>query len=93
MTPGPSGSTTTITSKGQVTIPKAIRELLHLRTGDQLDFVVEDDKVFIEPAASDIRRLRGLLHRPGRKAVSVEEMDEGIGEYLSRKLARSPSRD
>ena len=86
-------STTTVTSKGQVTIPKAIRELLHLRTGDQLDFVVEDERVFIEPAASDVRRLRGLLHRPGRKAVSVEEMDEGIGRYVGQKLARSTSRD
>lgn len=83
---------TTLTSKGQVTIPKAIRDRLRLRIGDQIDFVVEGSRIFIEPAASDIRRLRGLLKRPEGQAVSVEAMNEGIGRYLGEKLARSESR-
>ncbi len=84
--------TTTITSKGQVTIPKPIRERLHLKTGDRLGFRVGDDgRVFIEPASSDIRKLRGLLHREGERGVAVEEMNESIGRYLADKLTHSRS--
>ena len=65
--------TATLTSKGQTVIPKAIRDHLKLQPGDSLDFVV-----LIRPATEDIRRLKGLLHRPGRLPVSVEEMNQAI---------------
>lgn len=69
----------TLTSKGQLVIPKAIREQLGLRPGDKLDFVVQDDgDVLIRPATEDVRRLKGLLHRPGRKPVSVAAMNQAI---------------
>lgn len=64
-----------ITVKGQTTIPKKIREHLNLHAGDQLDFVIEDSgKVIIRPATIDVKELEGILHRPGMKAISVEEM-------------------
>lgn len=73
--------TTTMSSKGQTVIPKAIRERLGLKPGDVLDFVVQDDgDVVIRPALGDVRRLKGILHRAGRKAVSVEEMNRIIRE-------------
>jgi antitoxin PrlF len=56
-----------VTSKGQVTIPQAIRERLKLKTGDRLDFVVEGPNVVLRAATPDVRALKGLLHRPGRK--------------------------
>ena len=69
----------TLTSKGQLVIPKAIREHLGLRPGDKLDFVVQDDgDVLIRPAVEDVRRLKGMLHRPGRKPVSVAAMNQAI---------------
>jgi antitoxin PrlF len=69
----------TLSSKGQTVIPKAIRERLGLKPGDTLDFVLQDDgDVIIRPALGDVRRLKGILHRPGRKAVSVEEMNRAI---------------
>ena len=69
----------TLTSKGQLTVPKRIRELLKLQTGDTVEFVVsEDGTVQVRAGSYDVRDLRGLLKRPGRKAVSVEEMDEAI---------------
>jgi AbrB family looped-hinge helix DNA binding protein len=69
----------TLTSKGQLVIPKTIREHLGLRPGDKLDFVVQDDgDVLIRPATEDVRRLKGLLRRPGRKPVSVEAMKRAI---------------
>jgi len=74
-----------LSSKGQVTIPKAIRERLKVKTGDRLDFVIEGDKVVLRPGTRDLRSLRGVLHRPGRKAVSLEQMDAAIAEYHGHK--------
>jgi AbrB family looped-hinge helix DNA binding protein len=69
----------TLTSKGQLTLPKAIRDLLRLGVGDRVDFVVKDDAtVILRPATSDVRELKGLLYRKGRKALSVEAMNAVI---------------
>jgi antitoxin PrlF len=75
-----------ITSKGQTTIPKRIREHLHLQPGDRIDFVVEaDGKVVLEPATLEVSDLEGILHRPGMKAVSVKDMNKSIGKRFKRK--------
>ena len=66
----------TVTAKGQTTIPKEIREYLKLRAGSRIHYVVDEDgRVVLEPATHDIRDLHGLLHRPGRKALTVEQMN------------------
>ena len=66
----------TLTSKGQLTLPKAIRDLLRLGTGDRVDFVVKDDgTVVLRPATVDVRELKGLLHRRGMKPLSIDEMN------------------
>jgi antitoxin PrlF len=68
--------TATITSKGQLTLPKAIRDLLRLGAGDRVDFIVKDDgTVVLRPATVDVRQLKGLLHRKGLAPLSVEEMN------------------
>jgi AbrB family looped-hinge helix DNA binding protein len=75
----------TLTSKGQTTIPKEIRDLLGLAPGDKLDFVVESDgRVVLRPATLDVRQLRGLLRRRGKKPVSLEEMERAIAQGASR---------
>ncbi|MEM9568635.1 MAG: AbrB/MazE/SpoVT family DNA-binding domain-containing protein [Cyanobacteria bacterium P01_E01_bin.34] len=71
--------TTTLTSKGQTTIPKQIRDLLQLQPGDRIDFVVDGDKVYLKPANVDVRQLSGFLHNPNRPPVSLEEMEAAIG--------------
>jgi antitoxin PrlF len=69
----------TLTSKGQLTLPKAIRARLRLGAGDRVDFVVEDDgTVVLRPATADVRELKGLLYRKGIKPLSVEEMNATI---------------
>lgn len=69
----------TITSKGQTTIPKEVREKLNLRAGDKINFVVESDgRVYIQPLNVDVEELSGILHKPGRKVVSIEEMNQVI---------------
>jgi AbrB family looped-hinge helix DNA binding protein len=71
--------TATVTRKGQVTIPKAVRNLLHINAGDQVDFVVTDrGDVLIRSVNLDLRELRGLLKRRRRRGVSVEEMNAAI---------------
>ena len=69
----------TLTSKGQTTIPKDVRSHLKLRTGDQIDFVIEPDgSVVIRPATVHVRELKGILHRKGMKALSVNAMNAAV---------------
>ena len=71
--------TATITNKGQTVIPKAIREKLGLKPGDTIDFIFQENgDILIRPAAQNVRKLKGMLHRPGQKAVSIEDMNTAI---------------
>ena len=75
----------TVTSKGQLVIPKAIREYLHLHPGDRLDFIIRDDgDVVLRPAVTDVRDLKGLLHQPGRPPVSLRAMQRVIRTRAGR---------
>lgn len=81
-------STATVTSKGQITIPKLVRDALHLRTGDRVSFVVREDGVVeVRPATVDLGSLVGTLRRPG-PAVSVTAMDEAIGRAVAGERRR-----
>ena len=72
-------ATATLTSKGQLVIPKPIRDHLHLHQGDTLDFLVQESgDVLIRPAVEDVRSLKGVLHKPGRKPVSLDTMRQAI---------------
>lgn len=78
--------TATVTSKGQITIPKEVRDALRVDTGDQVEFTINDGgEVVVRSLSGDVRRLRGILKRPGQRAVSVEEMNEAILEHHARK--------
>ena len=77
----------TLTSKGQVTIPKEVRDRLRLRAGDRVEFVVaEDGTVRVRPVRRDIRDLAGILHDPKRKPLTVEEMNRIIGKGWAGEL-------
>jgi antitoxin PrlF len=68
-----------ITSKGQMVIPKAVREKLGLKTGDSLDFIVQEGgEIVVRPAVHDVRELKGVLHRKRQSPVTVEEMNQTI---------------
>ena len=71
--------TATVTSKGQVTVPKTIRDRLRLHAGDRLDFVLQEEgKVILRKASIPIQELEGILHRADRKPVSLEDMKETV---------------
>jgi len=73
-------NTSTITSKGQTTIPRDIRERLGLSAGDRVEYVVEPDgRIVLLPATRHIHDLAGILqHRAPRRPVTLEEMDEAV---------------
>jgi AbrB family looped-hinge helix DNA binding protein len=77
--------TATVTSKGQVTIPRKVREALRLRPGDRIDFVLgEDGEVRLRAGEVGVSELRGLLRRPRRRPVSLEEMETAIARRGAR---------
>ena len=75
----------TVTSKGQVTIPKPIRDRLHLEPGDKIDFILDEaGDVRVTPVTAPVARLRGMVPKPS-SPVSLEKMDEAIARGASRK--------
>lgn len=74
----------TITTKGQVTIPKEIRDYLNLDTGSKVDFVIDENGIVkLIPLNIPIQKLSGILHRQGMKATTLEEMEQIINEAAS----------
>jgi len=67
----------TISSKGQVTIPKKIRDYLNVRTFDKIVFIpLKDGQVLITTKQNSATSLFGMLkHRKPKKPVSIEEME------------------
>jgi len=79
-------SEATISSKGQITIPAAVRSALKLKAGTRVRFLKEDDGRFsFVPVTGSIRALKGIVPSIGRP-VSLEEMDQAIAEAASRGL-------
>lgn len=77
--------TSTLTSKGQITIPKEIREKLRLQTGNRIEFQVDAaGKLVLTPRNKDFRALKGLLRSKRNRPASIKEMDEAIAEGASK---------
>lgn len=74
-------ATATMTSKGQVTIPKQVRELLHLHSGDRIEFWVQgDSEARLKPITRTVRDVFGCLRNPNQKTISVEQMNEVVAK-------------
>ena len=70
--------------KGQVTIPKQIRDYLHLNTGSQVDFVIDENgDVKVIPLNVAVGSLSSILHRKDMTASSLEDMEQAIIEGAS----------
>ena len=88
-------SASTLTSKGQVTIPKEVRERLGLKEGDRLVFRFDEQgNLLVRPEAhSPLGRLPGLLHHlAGERPVTVEEMNEAVKQRAAKRLRESGRR-
>ena len=68
-------ATATLTSKGQTTIPREVREFLRLKSGDRIDFKLNTDgkTVTLRAANIHISELKGMLKREGMKPFNPEE--------------------
>ncbi len=76
----------TITSKGQVTLPKPIRDKLHLEAGDKIDFTLEGDSLRVTPVTASVTQLKGMVPKPA-VPVSLEEMDAAVARAAARRFS------
>lgn len=70
----------TLTSRGQTTLPGDVRRALGLKPGDRLRYVLLDGGEVRLLPTRPLASLAGLLHRPDRPPVSLVAMDEAIAE-------------
>ena len=67
---------TTLTSKGQITIPKWVRDSLALQAGDKVEFVLtQNNDVLLKPVTKKVDEVFGRLYRGDRPAIDIAEMD------------------
>jgi antitoxin PrlF len=73
-------ATATMTSKGQITIPAAVRLALGLDTGSRVEFVeIENGQYALVAATETVQSLKGMLRKPAA-AVSIEQMNQAIAQ-------------
>jgi AbrB family looped-hinge helix DNA binding protein len=78
-------ATATLTSKGQITLPKVVRERLGVEAGDKVEFVETEPGVYkVIAATRDVRDLKGLVPKPA-KPVTVEEMSRVIARMGAKR--------
>ena len=73
----------TVTTKGQVTIPKDIRDRLGIKANDRVDFVLEGDRAVLMPVRS-LRELRGIV--PARPGSTLEEERRKAKQEIARRV-------
>jgi antitoxin PrlF len=79
-------ATATLTSKGQLTIPKQIRNALAIDAGDKVEFVeLEGGQFAIIAATRSVKELKGLFQQRRGKPVSIEQMNAAIAKRASRR--------
>ena len=74
----------TITTKGQITISKEIRDYLKLEIGSKIGFVIDENgTVKVVPLNVPVTSLSGMLRRPGLAAATIEDMESAIAQGAS----------
>jgi antitoxin PrlF len=83
-------TTALVSDKGQITLPKALRDRLGIRPGSRLAFRVADDgSLNVQVLAKGAEALFGLLAKPGEPVRSLEDMDVAIGAVVSERARRA----
>jgi antitoxin PrlF len=78
-------STSTVTSKGQITIPARVRTALGVDAGDRVEFVeVEKGRFAIIAATRSVRELNGIFRGRRTKPASIQEMNAAIARRASK---------
>ncbi|MEW5785696.1 MAG: type II toxin-antitoxin system PrlF family antitoxin [Bacillota bacterium] len=80
---------TTITRKGQVTIPQTVREKLQIGYGDKVEFTFSEQRqVILQPVKTDLESLYGILAKD-RPAENIEEQRKAAREWIGKQGGRS----
>ena len=79
----------TLTSKGQITLPMAVRTALSLGAGNQIDFVKRGASFVLLPVRSDVTALKGRFAGRVKKPVSIEAMDQAIAAGAASRNKKS----
>ena len=71
----------TLTTKGQVTIPVDVRNVLGLSAGDRIEFVLNDisGRYEVVPATKSVKDLKGVIAKP-TQAVTVDDMNSAVAD-------------
>ena len=81
-------SQATMTTKGQVTVPKAVRDQLDLKAGDRVDFVVNDaGEAVLRRVSCTAAQVQGMLAHRARRPVTVAQMDEAVRRRIRGRRA------
>lgn len=74
-----------ITSKGQITIPKTVRDSMNLKTGDVMDFTIRDGSVILVPVTKSVAEVFGMLSKSNGTHYSVEQMNEKLKKSIHKR--------
>lgn len=78
-------STSTVTSKGQITLPRDVRQALGLGVGDKVDFVEVEGGFKIVALRKDVRGLKGRFAGRVKRPVTIGEMDDAIAKSAAER--------
>ena len=76
----------TVTSKGQTTIPKEVRLFLHLKARDKIVYVPDGKRVFLTPVKGTILDLKGVVKHSRKKPVNFVRMRERVKEKIAQEV-------
>lgn len=77
----------TITQKGQVTIPKSARDYLRLKTSDKVSFEIKDNTIIVNRLPS-ISEMKGMFYKKGQKILTKRQMKKIISDSIVEKYRR-----
>ncbi len=74
-----------LSSKGQITIPKSVRNKLNLKPGDKVDFKVSGKEVILVPVSKSVEEVFGILAGKSTQKISVDDMRDLLKKRLAEK--------
>jgi len=81
--------TSTLTRKGQTTVPKEIRDYLGLSTGDRIEYTLDEEgRVILSPSGIDISELDGFLARTSTKRATLADMQHAVEGEAAKSFGR-----
>lgn len=78
----------TITEKGQVTIPVAIRNILGLEPSSRLIFSIEEEKIIVQPIKNDIFSLYGSIKNNSSQSLNLKSVRKTVLKKIARNIAK-----